>query len=172
MIGARDLPDQPSGLGAPWKVQELDMRYTVNGIPIRAVWTTGIVSMGGMHEAYILGYQSIPAAFERAKLWLAPVAHSVSIANPAQVAGNDKLLTPSNHPLDDPALIEKWRENGISEDRILRTQRRGMLGYERVKDPESGRIFEMPLEAWDGSAGGYRNPLRPEEILQSTGPEE
>ena len=46
------------------------------------------------------------------------------------------------------------------------------MGYERVKDPETGRVYEMPLESWDGAAGGYRNPQRPEEILQPTAPGE
>ena len=43
------------------------------------------------------------------------------------------------------------------------------MGYERVNEPRTGRIFLMPLEAWDGTAGGYHNPLRPDEILQNTG---
>jgi hypothetical protein len=45
-----------------------------------------------------------------------------------------------------------------------------MMDYERVKDPEPGRIYEMPLEAWDDTIGGYRNPVRPTEILQKTEP--
>jgi hypothetical protein len=30
----------------------------------------------------------------------------------------------------------------------------------------------MPLEAWDDTIGGYRNPQRPGEILQPTPPGE
>ena len=172
MIAKKDLPDQPSGLGAPWKVQELDMRYTVNGIPVHAVWTTGIVSMGGLYDAYLIGYQCTPGAFDRARLWLAPVAHSIAVSNPVQVAGNDKFLVPSNAPIDNPALTETWRGKGHSEERISMAQRRGMMGYERAKDLETGRVFEMPLEAWDGAAGGYRDPLRPEEVLQNAAPGE
>jgi hypothetical protein len=41
-----------------------------------------------------------------------------------------------------------------------------------VKDPETGRMYEMPLGDWDGTIGGYRNPVRPTEILQKTEPGE
>jgi hypothetical protein len=170
VVAKRDLPDQPSGLGAPWTVQELDMRYTVNGIPVHALWTAGIVSTDGRYDAFILGYLTTPAAFETAKFWLAHIARSIAIINRAQVAGNDKLLTPKNDPLDNLALIESWREKGHSEDRILAIQRDGTMGYERVKDPETGRVFEVPMEAWDSAAGGYHNPRRPDEILQPVEP--
>jgi len=166
VVAKRDMPDQPSGSATPWKVQELEMRYAVNGIPVRAIWTTGIVNKDRSCDAYILGYQSIPLAFERARLWLASVARSVVLTNPAQATGNDRMRVPSNHPLDHPALLETWREKGLSEERILQAQRDGMMGYETVKDRPTGRIFEMPLEAWDSSAGGYHNPARPDEILQ------
>jgi len=168
VIAKRDLPDQPSGLVTPWKVQELEMRYAVNGVPVHAVWTTGIVNMDGTYDAYILGYQSIPIAFERAKLWLASVAHSITLTSPVPGAGNDKLTIATNRPLDHPALLEFWRGQGHSEDRILKAQRDGMMGYEQIKDPQTGQVFEMPLEAWDSASGGYRNPLRPDEFLKST----
>jgi hypothetical protein len=43
-----------------------------------------------------------------------------------------------------------------------------MMGYERVKDPQTGRVFKFPLEAWDVAGGGYPNPLRPDEFIQPT----
>ncbi|MDD2763792.1 MAG: HEAT repeat domain-containing protein [Opitutaceae bacterium] len=172
VLGKRDLPDQPSGFGTPWKVQELEMLYTVNGRPVRAIWTCGIVAVSGVFDAFVLGYQAPPPEFATAKLWLAPVARSVTITNPGEVAGNNTLLTPKNHPLDNTALLESWRQKGLSEDRIAKAQREETMGYERMKDPETGRIYEMPLERWDGTIGGYRNPQRPEEILQPTTPAE
>ena len=172
VLATRDLPDQPSGFGAPWKVQEIEMRYAANGNPVRATWTCGVVSVLGTFDAFILGYQASPADFDTAKLWLAPIARSVAITNPRQVAGNDSLLMPRNHPLDNSALLESWHQKGLAEDRISKAQREGTMGYERVKDPETGRVYEMPLESWDGAAGGYRNPQRPEEILQPTAPGE
>jgi hypothetical protein len=187
-LAKRDLPDQPSGLDSLWKVQELELSYTISGVPVRGVWTAGILSTDRTYDAYLIGYQSVPLQFERAKLWLATVAHSLALTSPVQSAGtdkfvsgsggvnyvikvpgtgNDNLLLPNNRPLDHPALLEIWRGQGHSEDRILKAQRDGMMGYETAKDPQTKRVFEMPLEAWDGAVGGYHNPLRPDEILQA-----
>lgn len=172
VLGKRDLPDEPSGSGAAWRVQEAELQYATNGVPLRAVWTTGVMPASGAFDAFLLGYQAPPAKFAAARLWLAPIARSVVLTNPAQAAGTNALLTPRNQPPDDPALLESWRQRGLPEDRIARAQREGSLGYERVKDPQSGRIFEMPLEAWDETAGGYHDPQRPGEILQPVGPGE
>lgn len=172
VIAKKDLPDQSSGSYLPWKVQELEMRYTVNGVPVRATWTAGIINMDATYDAYLLGYQSVPGKFETAKLWLACVAHSVALAAPVQGEGNAKLLIPTNRPIDYPALLAVWREKGRSEDRILRAQSAGMMGYERVQDPQTSRIFEMPLEVWDSAAGGYHNPVRPDETIQPAQGEE
>ena len=120
----------------------------------------------------MLGYQAPVASFDEAKLWLAPIARSIIITNPRQVAGNDTLVAPRNNPLDNSSLIESWRQKGLSEARISQARREATMGYERAKDPETGRIYEMPLETWDGTAGGYRNPQRPTEILQPTEPGE
>ncbi len=71
-----------------------------------------------------------------------------------------------------PAGIESWRRKGVSEARVSQAQREGMMGYERMKDPSSGRMYDMPLEAYDGAAGGYRNPVRPAELLVKAAPGE
>jgi hypothetical protein len=187
VVTTKNLPDQPSGLDGPWKVQELEMRYTVNGVAIRAIWTAGIVNLDSTYDAYLIGYLGVPGAFDRAKVWLASIAHSISPTSPVkgatsdkminsvggvnyvmrvQGAGNEKLLLPTNRPLDYPALLKLWQDKGLSEDRILKAQSDGMMGYELVKEPQAGREFEIPMEAWDGAGGGYHNPLRPDEILQ------
>jgi hypothetical protein len=172
VIAKRDLPDQPSGIDLPWKVQEIEMRYTVNGAPVRATWTAGTINMDGAYDGYLIGFQSVPSKFDAAKLWLACIAHSVALASPVQGEGNAKLLIPTNRPIDYPALLAVWRGQGRSEDRILRAQSAGMMGYERVKDPQTSRIFEMPLEVWDSAVGGYHNPVRPDETIQPTPGEE
>lgn len=41
-----------------------------------------------------------------------------------------------------------------------------------MKDPSTGRLYDMPLETYDGAAGGYRNPARPTELLVKPRPGE
>ena len=172
VLAVEDLPDQPSGLGIPWKVQALQLSYASNGAPVRATWTAGICAYYGVFDATIVGYQAPSARWESAKQWLVEVAHSIAITNPAQVAGNDALIPARNHPLDNSGLMESWRQKGLSEDRISKARREATSGYERLKDPETGRTWELPLESYDGTVGGYRNPARPTEILQATSPGE
>ncbi|MDA8161470.1 MAG: hypothetical protein M0022_00980 [Desulfobacteraceae bacterium] len=57
-------------------------------------------------------------------------------------------------------------------DRISKEHREGTMGQERLKDPETGRIYTMPLNKYDPTAGGYRNPKRPDELLVPTKPVE
>jgi hypothetical protein len=172
VLSAKNQPPIQSGFGPAWAIQEIEMQYTIGRTPVRATWTVGIASAYGGYDAFMLGYQAPEEAFDAAKLWLAPIAQSVNCINPRQVAGNDTLVLPKNNPLDNSGLLKVWRDKGISEDRISQSRRAGMMGYERVKDTSTGRIYSMPLENWDGTVGGYRNPARPTEILQPTLPGE
>lgn len=171
VLAVRNLPNQPSGFGPPWVVQEIDMVYSQNGAPMQACWTVGIVNAWGTFDAFMLGYQSPTGVFAQKKFWLAPIARSVSCINAREVAGNHTIMLPKNNPLDNSGLIESWRQKGLSEDRISKAQREGTMGYERAKD-STGRVYNMPLETWDATVGGYRNPTRPNEILQQTEPGE
>lgn len=167
------LPDQPSGIpGTKWKVIEAELSYTVHGKPVIGTWTCGINAYYGIYDATLLGYHAGAAQWPTAGTYLPAVAHSISIYNTRGVAGNDTIIPARNNPLDNSALIESWRQKGLSEDRISKARREGTSGYERVKDVETGRIYEMPLESYDGTLGGYRNPVRPNEVLQQTEPGE
>jgi hypothetical protein len=173
VVAKHALPDQPSGIpGTAWKVAEAELSFTVKGRPVRAIYTCGINAYYGMYDAVLRGYYASVLEWPRAQLFLPEIARSVSITNPREVAGNDQLIPAKNRPLDNSGLMESWRQKGLSQDRISKARREGTMGYERVKDPETGRIYEMPLEAYDGTVGGYRNPKRPGEILQKTQPGE
>jgi len=173
VVSRRELPDQPSGIpGAAWKMSEAELSFTVRGKPVRGVYTCGIDAYSGMYDAVLSGYHSSASEWPRARLFLPEIARSVAITNARQVAGNDRLIPARNRPLDTSGLVESWRQKGLSQDRISKAQREGTMGYERVKDPATGRVYEMPLEAYDGTVGGYRNPVRPGEVLKKTQPGE
>lgn len=171
VLGHRQQPSIYPGL--PWDVAEMDIAYQYRGTPMRSTWTCGILNVHGRtYDATLSGYGAPEGQFDQAKLWLWQVANSVTITNPRQVAGNDTLITPKNNPLDNRGLIESWRQKGLSEDRISQGRREGTMGYERMKDTTTGQKWNMPLESYDGAAGGYRNPNRPNEILQKAQPGE
>lgn len=162
----KQLPDQPSGIpGTKWKVSEIKVTCKVYSQPVTGLWTCGINSYYGLYDASITGFQASVSKWEDASHFLPALSRSIKITNPRQVAGNDQIIPAKNNPLDNSALIESWRRKGLSEDRISQARREGTSGYERMKDPTTGQIYDMPLETYNGAAGGYSNPARPHEIL-------
>jgi len=164
VLSTKKLPDQPSGIpGTVWKVIEREFSYTDGGVPVNGRFTCGVNVYYGMYDSTIVGYQAPTQIWPKASLFLPVIARSIVITNCQQVAGNDKLIPVRNNPLDNSALIESWKQKGISETRISQARREGMMGYERMKDPTTGRIHEMPLEAYDATKGGYHSPDFPKD---------
>ena len=166
IVSSRDLTDQPGIPGLPpWKVSEFELTFTLRGVPVRGRDTVGVIQAYGRYTATVMSYHAPVDRWEQEKLWLPAVAQSVVITNPRQVAMQDQVMLPRNNPLDNSGLLESWRQKGLSEDRISRAQREGTMGYERLEDPTTGQKYELPLEAYDPTRGGYRNPVRPDELL-------
>ena len=168
----RKLPDQKSAIaGTVWHVIEADLSYSENGIPVSGTFTCGVNVYYGLYDAIIIGYQAPASDWPRARTFLPAISRSITITNTRQVAGNDRLIPVRNNPLDNSGLIESWRQKGISESRISQARREGTMGYERMKDPVTGKVYHMPFETYDGAKGGYRNPERPHELLVKPRPE-
>jgi hypothetical protein len=169
VTGSTPLPSQP-GIWGPWRSEDFAIDADVRGEPVKIRATVGLSAGMGRYSASMTLYQAPRARWDAARLWLPAVAQSIVVTNLAQVAGQDKVALPRNNPLDNSGLIESWRQKGLSEDRISQGRREGTMGYERLEDPQTGRRYEMPLEAYDGTVGGYRNPVRPGEILRKLPP--
>ncbi len=169
----RPLPDVPGGVaGGVWKVEELGLRLLVKGQPHQALFTCAVKNAWGQFDAFFSYHDAAVPLWPAARQYLPLLTRSIAIVNPGQVAMNDQLLRPRNNPLDNSGLIESWRRKGVSEARISQARREGTMGYERMKDPSTGRTYDMPLETYDGAAGGYRNPQRPGELLVKAQPGE
>jgi hypothetical protein len=166
VLNARALPQQPAIMG-PWQSEEYELSGTFQGISVRLSATVGVSSAYGRYWATMTLCQSPSGMWARDRTWLPAIAGSIAVTNPRQVAGADRVMLPRNNPLDNSGLIESWRQKGLSDDRISQARQEATMGYERVQDSE-GRNYDMPYEAFDASAGGYRNPERPTELLQKT----
>jgi hypothetical protein len=125
-----------------------------------------------MYDASIVGYHSSAEQWPEAKFYLSDMARNINITNPRQVAGNDTLIPVRNNPLDNSGVIKSGRLRDESRDRISKGRRESTMGEERVKDPATGQIYTMPVDKYDPTVGGYRNPKRPNEILVLTKPGE
>lgn len=163
--GSTVMPSQP-GLWGPWQLEDFVLTRVHKGTPVRMRATVGLSAGHGRYSATMSLYQAPMTSWEHSKLWLPAVAQSIVVTNARQVAGQDSVTLPRNNPLDNSGLIESWRQKRLSEDRIAQGQREGTMGYTRLEDPNTGQRYEMPIEAYDGTVGGYRNPKRPTEVLR------
>ncbi len=170
-LSETSLPSMASGYpGLAWQVKSFETRYTdPTGKAKLGEFTVGILNAYGGYSAIVQAYAADPDAYDHAKTWLPVIAGSVKALNPNNIAGQQNVLPARNHPLDNSGLIASWHQKSLSEDRISLAQREGMMGYEKVKS-EAGTTFNMPLETYDGTVGGYHNPTNPTEILKKAAP--
>jgi len=167
-----DLPAKESAYpGLYWEISDYDLTYTdLKGFARHADFISAVCNGYGYYDALLQGFATVPEIFDEAKTWLPVVSSSVNANDPNNVAYQHQVIPVQNHPLDNSGLMESWREKRLSEDRIAKAQREGMMGYERMVSPSTGRYYNMPLETYDGTVAGYRNPDHPEEILNPTEP--
>jgi hypothetical protein len=165
-VKEKSLPEVMGYGGIPWKLVERDFKYTYNGLKARRKATAGVQSYGnGFHAA--LGYYACEAKrWDEMSTWLIAIVNSIVVTNPRQLANLDKVSLPKNNPMDHEALRGYWKEKGLSDSRIAQGQREGMMGYEEMESRDTGRTYQMPLETYDATKGGYHNPENYDEILE------
>ncbi len=162
------LPPFPGVMGLQWQVIEAQLSFVYRGTPARAHATVGILQGWGQYSAFIRSYQAATANWQEARYWLPAVAETVVITNPRQVAGVDQVVLPGpiSHDYIYGDYNRAWEARSRSSDSLARDRSEATLGYERTVDPSTGQYYDMPYEAYDATRGGYRNPVRPEEILE------
>ena len=97
---------------------------------------------------------------------LAPAFEGLSGTNAVVWAAEDFVsLVKEIVELDKDEQYKAFEARGLSQDRISQARREATMGYELMESASTGRRYEMPLETYDGTIGGYRNPNRPSEIL-------
>ena len=162
------LPPFPGVMGLQWQVIEAQLSFVYRGTPARAHATVGILQGWGQYSAFIRSYQAATANWQEARYWLPAVAETVVITNPRQVAGVDQVVLPGpiSHDYIYGDYNRAWEARSRSNDSLSRDRSEATLGYERTVDPSTGQYYDMPYEAYDATRGGYRNPVRPEEILE------
>jgi hypothetical protein len=143
------------------------MTFTYRGTPVRAGAIVGVANGYGQYAGTVMAAQTPVAQWTENRAYLLRVAQSAVITNPRQVAGLDMVQLPKNIPHDYVYgdFNKAYHARGVPMARISQAQREGMMGYELMESPETGRRYEMPLELYDPKIGGYRNPDRPNELL-------
>src|SRR6185436_17221200 len=157
-ISAQDLPPAPSGYpGINWEIQEFELTLTDSkGVSQQADVSCGILNAYGGYSVVLQMFSAAENEFDQARTWLPLLPQSVRAIDPGNIAYQKQLIPVRNRPLDNSGLMESWKQKNLSQDRISRAQRKGMMGYEPMVSPTTGRNYNMPLESYDGTVGGYR----------------
>jgi len=87
----------------------------------------------------------------------------ISITKLAQPSTSYAAL-PKNNPLDNSSTLSSWEYKNRVDDRLSAVRQESMMGYQRGAD-SSGNTYDMPLNTYDSTISGYRNPNNPSETL-------
>ena len=167
IVSFQTLDPEPAFLNFQWARGYGEMTFTYRGTPVRAGALVGVIQGSGQYAGVIMAAQAPVAAWNGNRAWLMRVAQSALITNPRQVGGLDRIALPRNVPHDYiyGDYNAAFTARGVPAAKISQAQREGMMGYELMESPATGRKYEMPLERYEASIGGYRNPDRPNEKL-------
>jgi hypothetical protein len=164
----RELASEPSVIpGMPWRVGYAELTYVYRGVPVRAAAIAGVIQGSGQYVATVIGWQAPEAARADASAWLPRVARSIVITDASWAVTMARSSLPRNIPHDDiyGSYNRAWTARGVPQGRLSQMRREGTMGYEEMQSPTSGLRYEMPLDLYDSTIAGYRNPDKPGEVL-------
>lgn len=166
-----NTPPSPGPFGLQWQGVEIEFTASSRGHPIHVRAISHVLQGSGQYSAMLTGIQGPAARWPSLRTWLPHVRDSIVVMNPSFAAGTMARGLPKGIRHDEiyGSYNRAWTARGLSSDRISAARREGTMGYTRQQDPATGRIYDMPLEAYDASRGGYVNPVRPTELLNATG---
>jgi len=169
-LGSRPTPPQPGPMGLQWQGVEVELESLLGGrlIHIRAL--SHVLQGAGQFAAIVTGIQGPAEAWPALAQWLPRVRDAIRITDPNVITGSMANALPRGIRHDEiyGGYNAAWQARGVAYDDISRAQREATMGYKRLVDGETGTIYEMPLEAYDPTVGGWRNPLRPTDLLADT----
>jgi hypothetical protein len=175
ILRIQQLPSQPGPMGIPWQVIEADLQYVYLGTPVNAYAVCAVIQGAGQYSAVVRAYQAPQPRWDKIRSLLAAIDTSLLITNPYQVAGLDKVQLPRGTSHDEiygdynARYHQRHRE---SDARLSQQRHQATMEYERMKDPRTGQLYDMPMSEYDATVGGYRNPKDPSQLLVPAAPGE
>lgn len=170
----RDLPNQPGPAGIPWRLIEAQLTFIYRNVPVRAHVICAVAQGPNQYSAILRAYQAPIRIWRKAVPLLATVDRSITITNGGGIGGNFRQYLPKGISDDDMygGYNRGYEQRQAPHDRLSQARREATMGQDRMKDPVTGEFYDMPLNAYDPTAGGYRNPKRPHELLKHAAPGE
>lgn len=150
------IPD-PSGM-ANWNLTAKEFIAYKDGIRIRGVITAGTVNFYGQFNAVVSIRQAPEDKWEYYGPLLEVIEKSCAVTNPSMLGGRSSVMLPANHPADSSSIMSSWEYKNRVQSEASSAWQESMGGYERMRSPSTGTCYDMPLNAYDASRGGYINP--------------
>lgn len=168
-VSVRPAEDWPGPApGFVWKGIEAEIESRQNGRPIHIRATSHVLQGAGQYSAIVTGAQSPSEEWEAVKDWLPRVRDSIRLTNGSIPGASMAAALPRGVRHDEiyGRFNDAWNARQVPAADLSQARREGTMGYVRLVDPETDRVWELPLEAYDPTVGGYRNPVKPDLLLQ------
>lgn len=154
--------------GFTWKGIEAEIESRQNGRPIHIRATSHVLQGAGQYSAIVTGAQAPAEEWDAVKDWLPRVRDSIRLTSGGIPGASMAAALPRGIRHDDiyGRFNDAWSARQVPAVDLSQARREGTMGYVRLIDPETDRVWELPLEAYDPTVGGYRNPAKPDLLLQ------
>lgn len=167
VISAESLPptQHPILPGVMFNRTRRVYETTLNGRRVRTqfICGTGSGSGGVDYSAFVYAFKGSAEDFDRNQQWLPAVAESLQIIDGQAARSGYITIGPINRPMDN-TVVDDWNARHAADGRLSDNQQDATMGNQRVQDA-NGRQYIVPLNAYDPSVQGWRNPNNPGEIL-------
>lgn len=151
-----------------WEMKTRTFTFQKAGVHLKAKASVGIVNGYGQYIALLTAFQTTPVKWGQWAPTLERIATSITIINPATAGGAHTVRLPSAADLanDSSPLMDSWEYRNKVQERTSHEFSDAIMGQETdLVSPSTGRTYTLPLNAYDPTKGGYRNPEKWEEIL-------
>jgi len=160
------IKDPTSGL--VWEMKTKTFTFKKDGIQLKAKASAGVLNGYGQFMGMIVAFQTTPGKWGKWAPTLERVAQSITIINPVQAGGIDKVRLPTAADLanDSSPLMDSWNYRNSVQEKTSHEFSDAIMGQESdLISPSTGQTYTLPLTSYDPTIGGYRNPDKPSETL-------
>ncbi|OGY22676.1 MAG: hypothetical protein A2113_02180 [Candidatus Woykebacteria bacterium GWA1_44_8] len=158
----------PNNTGLVWRMKTKTFTFQKAGQTLKAKASAGVLNGYGQFMGMVIAFQTTPDKWGKWAPTLERVAQSITIINPSKAGGMDKVRLPTAADLanDSSPLMDSWNYRNKVQEKTSHEFSDAIMGQESdLRSPSTGQSYTLPLTSYDPTAGGYRNPSKPNEIL-------
>lgn len=169
VVQQKSLPSIPGALGTQWQRGLKEYIILKDQQQLHVLLSVALCNGWGQYSVITTSMTAPESQWKEWAVTLCQMGESFKIINGGAVGGVREMASnlPKNNPLDSSSIMSSWEYKNRSEDRNSQNWQEAMMGYERGQSTSTGQLYDMPLNSYDPTAGGYRNPENPNEVLNT-----